>query len=777
MPHTSLSLVPQPSVVERRDGNFSLNRHVWRAHPLALAQVSIAHKLAQLATELEGDGDSPEFTVRVGEPGAAAPTVARRAGYGVHIDQHGFELRAADADGLFWGLVTCERLLDGGRSLPALVIHDWPEIAIRYHHDDISRKQVSRLADFQRIIRLLSSFKISHYTLYLEDMLHLESFPDIGEGRGKLMPDEVAAIVREGQLHHVEIFPTFQLLGHQENLLATAKYAPFGRKSFQPMSCFDPTKPETRRFLEQVLDNICALFPSKLFHMGFDETEGIDAGMFLAHANWCAEQLVKRGKTPVMWVDFLCEHIGYEKVRDLHPAIVPCNWQYEARQLPVPFQVELEAQGRPVWGLAGYGSWRTFLPDSEAVKDHLETWPRHFAGHEGAALGASQWGDDGSENSRDLPWNLFAYAAEAAWSGPDAERASFDARFQHCFYGALLPEVAHLFAVLPRQLAEAPGSSWRQHHKSIQGLMRMAAVDPSAAQKAAVDEALLDEALAAVERSRPLARRESDHLDHLVVSLERLRSVARRRRFAQRLLADPAVSREGPAAAVELERVRNLYRDVWLRHNEPENIDVSLAVFDRLAASLRALATTQPAHDPARWLTLDLGRRFDAWMPDVASSPIGETMVAGIPYRFAGLDRTHAWLKRAGEPLILAFVPTRVIDLRLVATAPRPRDERPVSALRVELTRNGSVVFAEDLQLITHLCDWWAPLGEHFGAGGGYAHVDRARVSYLLSPGHLYGLCDVHGFTLPPGIEADALVLTPLVSVDLALFAATIERG
>jgi hypothetical protein len=773
----ALPLVPMPRELVRGDGHFAPNGRAWRAHPHSLGRPAIAHKMAQLAAELQGDGSLPAFSVRVGEPRTLAAAPHHRAGYGLVIDAGGIDLRGADADGLFWGLVTCERLLDGGKTLPQLAIRDWPECAIRYHHDDVSRKQVSRLPDFKRIVRLLSSFKISHYSLYLEDMLHLKSFPDIGEGRGKLMPDEVAAIVREGELHNVEVFPTFQLIGHQENLLAKEKYAHLGRKVFQPMSSLDPAKPEVRQFLEKAIDDVCALFPSKLFHMGFDETQGVDADLFLAHANWCAEQLVKRGKTPVMWVDMIYNHFGYDKVRDLHPAIQPCNWEYGCRALPIKHQAQLEAQGRPVWALAGYSTWCCFLPDSEASKDHLATWPKHFAGKEGAALGSSQWGDDGYENSRDLPWHLFAFFAESAWSGPEAERASFDARFQRSFYGAELPEVARVLAEVPRKLADGPGHYWRVHRRPITAMMRAAAADPAAEAKAASDERVLDEALAAVEKSRPLARREADHLDHLVVALERTRSVARRRRLAHKLIASPPTKRELNAAASELERVRDRYREVWLRHNKPENIEVSLGVFDRVIGSLRELAAPEEPSDAGRWLPLDLGARFDTRALDLAGMPINEATIGGVTFRFAGVDRTHVAMKAANQPLRLEFAPTRARDLHLVASAPKPGDERPAPALRVELQRGGKTVFAEDLQLITHLCDWWAPLGEHMWAGGGYAYVDRARVGYLFSPTYPYGLCDVHGFALRDGIEADALVLTPLIATDLALFAATIERG
>ncbi len=770
-----------PRSVAMGEGRYVIGDAAWRTHPYALARSSIAHKLAQLSAELQGDEKIPEYSVRVGEPASEAPLVSRRGGYGLAISARGLSLRGADADGLFWGLVTCERLLleSGGKSLPELVISDWPEIAVRIHHDDVSRKQVSRLADFKRIVRLLSSFKISHYTLYLEDMLHLKSFPDIGEGRGKLTPDEVAAIVREGELHNVEVFPTFQLIGHQENLLALPKYAHLGRAVFQSMSSLDPAKPEVREFLIRAIDDVCALFPSKLFGMGFDETQGVDRQTFVAHANWCAEQLAKRGKTPLMWADMIYNHFGCETLQLLHPSIVPINWTYEP-SLPVPHQRELEAQGRPVWGYAGYNNWCAFMPDFERAKDYLSTWAKQLEGRSDAALAASMWGDDGYENSRDLCWNLFAYFAEASWSGPDADRASFERRFQRAFYGAELPELEHMLGSLASRLSHPPGWYWRLHRRNANALFRLATAEPAIADQMRADEQVLEAALTSLGASRAAARREAEHLDHVAVGLERLLSVTRRMAFAHRHLAnaDPvARARDGMALADELIAVRDRYRDVWLRHNKSENVEVSLAVFDRVADSFRALAASSARMgDNATFAPMDLGERADTCFLDIAGIPIGIGAAHGVPFRFAGIDRTHAKLAGSNKVVGLGFEPASLRDLHLVVTAPKPADEQPMPALRVELSLRGKSVFSEDLSLITHLCDWWAPMGEHMWAGGGYTYVDRSRVTSAFAPDSYYGLMDVHGFAIPEGVVADRLTLTSLIGAEINVFAVTLER-
>jgi hypothetical protein len=97
--------------------------------------------------------------------------------------------------------------------------------------------------------------------------------------------------------------------------------------------------------------------------------------------------------------------------------------------------------------------------------------------------------------------------------------------------------------------------------------------------------------------------------------------------------------------------------------------------------------------------------------------------------------------------------------------------------LRVELLRGGQVVFAEDLLNVVHLCDWWAPLGEHMWAGGGMAHADADRVRYAVRLGPLTGAAEVFRFDFHSHhVHADTLRLTALCGDEIRLFAATLEE-
>ncbi|MBD3239788.1 MAG: hypothetical protein GF331_04325, partial [Chitinivibrionales bacterium] len=211
-----MHLVPFPQRLKRSPGAFGLERRTAQARIGGPRPVSIRHKLSELDIKAKWHHSDNSPSIVIGKPPERMPRPPRKPeGYRLIVSRKGIALTAHDLDGLFWGLTTLQQLIDDKRRVACVDITDWPAFGLRYHHDDISRKQVSKLADFKRIIRLLSYYKIKYYTPYMEDMLYLESFPDIGEGRGRLTPSEVKAIHAEARKYNVTVFPTYSLIGHQ----------------------------------------------------------------------------------------------------------------------------------------------------------------------------------------------------------------------------------------------------------------------------------------------------------------------------------------------------------------------------------------------------------------------------------------------------------------------------------------------------------------------------------------------------------------------------------
>ena len=778
------NLVPYPRHLVGLPGRFRLSAAANVFASLDGAPACIRHKLQTLGLN-PGAASGQPMSVVVGAPDLQGFRPPRQAeGYTLRCDPGGVAVCGADWDGLFWGLVTLEQLCGTAEAAratcPCVTIRDWPTFSFRYHHDDVSRKQVSTVDDFKRIIRLLSSYKVKYYTPYLEDMLYLKSYPDIGRGRGRLLPEEVRAILAEARLYNVTVFPTFSLIGHQENLLANPRYRKYGRAVFQPPSSFDPSLPALRPFLRKVIRDVCELFPdAPVFHAGFDETQGVPEADLIAHANWCAGELQRHGKRMLLWVDMFKNHFGLEALHKLSSNCVPVEWEYGDPRGMVPRYCK--AGIAPV-GLAGYNNWCCFLPDMRSGQKNIDQWIGVARRLHSAGFGASMWGDNGYENSRDLCWDLFAYYAEAAWTGNPQHGRAFELRFQASFYGRPLESLRSLLEDLAPLLRIGPRDCWQLFRESQASLVRRVNQNPDLGIRAAADLKLYRRMFAALTTARKQALREQGHLDHVAVALERQQLVCLRLVLARQMaggLRGTRLERALERQAGAVRRVRERYQCVWLRHNKRPNIEVSLAVFDEVAGSLRKM---QPQR-PVAWrgfVSLDLGRAYDVCDANVSGMPLAPARVNAVPFRFAGLDRTHASLSN-GRVITLPFAETRVRDVHLLCAGfYLPLDARARDPLlEVRLLHRGRCVFTGQLQVIRHICDWFAPRGESMWAGGGFQYVDSARVAFGLSAGAGHGVFHVKGFRtggrLADTVELRALPLPAEPRAGVALFAATLE--
>lgn len=773
-----MNLVPLPRKIEKLAG---VCRPESRFARLGVAGgkeslQAVRHKLGEMGFRVRADGSLPAGLVLIGETNAncLAPPY-QPEGYALLASARGVAVAGHDADGLYWGLVTLQQLLDGRRSCPSVRITDWPAFGYRAHMDDISRRQVSTLEDFKRIIRLLSCFKIKYYSPYIEDMLEIGSFPDIGIGRGRLTAREVREMVRYAKLHNVVVYPTYSLFGHQENLLSLPAYRKFAREVFQPPSAYDVTKPGLRPYLRKVIRDVCGLFPDALIFNGcFDEVLGPSKAQFISHANWCAAEVAKHGKRLMLYLDMFKNHYGLDEIRRLDGRIMPVEWDYEH---PLEREEPYRKAGFIPWGHAAYWNWCSFLPDFACGKKNIDEWAVLQTRWGGPGFSAAQYGDHGSENSRDLCWNLFAYYGETAWSGRPAA-ADFERRFQRVFYGRSL---APLDRVLDSaaQRAIAPRDYWKYFRMNVPAMVRMAAAKPDVVARIKCDLVLHERSLRNLAAAKRSALREGRQLDHFTVAVERERNVCRRMLLAAKIAAGlsgrplrKALERE----IAELKRVRKLHEKVWMRQFKRENIEVSLRVFDEIADSLERFGLPQKPV-PAGYHCLDIEPVCTDCKLETGGIPIGPAEINGRPFRFAGQTHTHAQIGKGGK-LSLRFPRTRVRDIHLIYGAQTIHKDvtKASRVLEVRLLRAGKPVFREPLLSIKHLCDWWAPLGEHMWAGGGFRHVDRGRVSYALKPGFLYGLFHLAHFPVA-GEEADCLEIRALADEKFYLFAATIESA
>jgi len=236
----------------------------------------------------------------------------------------GITLTYGDVAGLQYALTLLAQMLHGARTQPGTfrfpvsgTITDKPRYGWRGCHLDVSR-QFYPVADVKRLIDIMAWFRMNTFHWHLSDdeawRLEIKAFPQlttIGVLRGPdepLLPqlgngaepvggfyaqDEVRDIVAHAAALQVEVVPEIDIPGHSTAMLVAmpelvdGQEAPDSYRSVQgyPNNALNPAIDYTYEVLGKVFDEMVALFPSKLIHIGGDE---------VAANTWMASPLARK---------------------------------------------------------------------------------------------------------------------------------------------------------------------------------------------------------------------------------------------------------------------------------------------------------------------------------------------------------------------------------------------------------------------------------------------------------------------------------------------------
>ena len=281
--------------------------------------------------------------------------------YKLSVSRDRVELSASDYGGMFNAIQTLLQLLPSEvytkqMSLPAVVrgcdVEDKPKFAYRGFMLDVSRTFMTK-DNVLRYIDYIAYHKINKFHWHLTDnqgwRIEIKSHPALTEKggfRGGDSPlrasqgswtkkyggyytqDDIREVVAYAAARNIEVIPEIDLPGHSEALLRVypEMLCDYTNDELHINGNYDnrnvvcATKESNYKILEEILAEVCALFPSPFFHIGGDEvrmeqwkkcpncsawlkkrgyTDGYKLeDMFISRIQ---EILAKYGKTPAVW--------------------------------------------------------------------------------------------------------------------------------------------------------------------------------------------------------------------------------------------------------------------------------------------------------------------------------------------------------------------------------------------------------------------------------------------------------------------------------------------
>lgn len=304
----SPSLIPQPAQLRLDSGVFVVDART----PIILTDGShasrqTAHYLSVLV------GRTRHLSLRTRHSVGAAhgivlqrdpqAPVSHRDGYAVDVTPAGIVIRARDDAGLFYGAITLWQLLtpDAGTGpvrVPTLHIRDQPRFAWRGLMLDSARHMQS-VAEIEQLLDQMAQHKLNMFHWHLTDdqgwRIQIKRYPELTRiGAWRTPPDaghdgepmryggfytqaQIRRIVAYAAARYITVVPEIDMPGHAQ--AAVAAYPQLGVTGTRPKVSVDwgvnpylyNVDDATFTFIDHVLDEVMALFPSRYIHLGGDE--------------------------------------------------------------------------------------------------------------------------------------------------------------------------------------------------------------------------------------------------------------------------------------------------------------------------------------------------------------------------------------------------------------------------------------------------------------------------------------------------------------------------
>ncbi|MEK8179431.1 family 20 glycosylhydrolase [Flavobacterium buctense] len=303
-----LPLIPQPESIEIRKGHFVLNKEtVIQADENSFEAQYLQQAIKQqtgllLAIVAKSNVDSK---IILKEMYPIDPYWSKER-YNINISPTEVIITAPFNHGFFTGIQTLLQLVPIDKNetfvLPCLNIFDQPKYAWRGMHLDCARHFFS--LDFvKKYIDYLAMYKFNTFHWHLTDdqgwRIEIKQYPkltEVGAWRNGSMighyneqkyddkryggfytQDQIKEVVAYAKQRHITVVPEIEMPGHAVAALAAyPQYSctggPFevGKQWGVLDDVFCP-KDETFTFLENILSEVMALFPSQYIHIGGDE--------------------------------------------------------------------------------------------------------------------------------------------------------------------------------------------------------------------------------------------------------------------------------------------------------------------------------------------------------------------------------------------------------------------------------------------------------------------------------------------------------------------------
>ncbi|WP_017259414.1 glycoside hydrolase family 20 protein [Pedobacter arcticus] len=314
----TVNIIPKPVSLKLTAGSFTLNpQTVISLNGKRKTLKPVATFLAAAIQQISGYNVSVKHkSTNVIELSLTNNQEIGEEGYKMQVSSNRIKIEANTPAGIIYGIQSLLQTLPQIRTnavlkVPAMEIVDFPRFKWRGMHLDVSRHFFGPEV-VKEYINLMATYKLNTFHWHLVDdqgwRIEIKKYPKLTEigawrvdetdkvwsSRPQAKPGEPATyggfytqeqikeIIKYAAQRNITIVPEIEMPGHVASAIASYTYLSCTQKPQLPLTGGDYTGMSSNycagndsvfTFLEDVLDEVTALFPSKYIHIGGDEVD------------------------------------------------------------------------------------------------------------------------------------------------------------------------------------------------------------------------------------------------------------------------------------------------------------------------------------------------------------------------------------------------------------------------------------------------------------------------------------------------------------------------
>jgi hexosaminidase len=295
-----INIIPQPSHVQFSPGLFNFQKGLSikvygdNAQVNSIARIFANRLFDSKEWKVPASGEGAKSVVLQLLPGRADS--ASDASYFLCVTQDSVLIQAYTCRGLFYGCQSAAQLFINSvltYQMPCVAITDTPHFDYRGMELDVCRHFFPKEV-IKNYLNLMTHLKMNVFHWHLTDdqgwRIEIKKYPrltEIGAWRtdkngqrygGFYTQDDIREIVAYAAERYITVIPEIELPGHSSAAIAAYPWLSCNEAESKTVpnswgvkkDIYSPTD-STFMFLQDVLDEICNLFPSPLIHLGGDE--------------------------------------------------------------------------------------------------------------------------------------------------------------------------------------------------------------------------------------------------------------------------------------------------------------------------------------------------------------------------------------------------------------------------------------------------------------------------------------------------------------------------